>query len=404
MKLLQPVFQALGMPLRAWQFWGAAALYWGSFALVGYMQTNGYWLLRGAPGFTRTEVLELLLRGLLWLLSTPLILHLAYRAPITSVRPLRHLGRNLGLHLAAQFGLNLLITIVSYLVLYQLLGLMAGRTWGPDGVWASALLRLSISLTTYLLLVFGYGLASYAYRNQTLQHQNVRYELANEQLKTQLAGAQLQALQMQLNPHFLFNTHHSIVGLILENENERAIAMLTALSDLLRAVLANGDAQVIPLREELQFVTKYLHIQKIRFQDRLHVEFAIAADTRDCLFPQFLLQPLVENALVHGVEQVAGPAYLRIAARREGEQLLVEVSDDGAAAGRRSAALHPMAPTGRGIGLSNTKARLEKLYHGQAQLEFLQPPAGGTLVRLRLPPTLLAAPQPPVASPILAAV
>ncbi|MVN77571.1 sensor histidine kinase [Hymenobacter sp. HMF4947] len=399
MKLfLQPVFQALGMRVRAWQFGGVAALYWGSFALAGYVQSNAYWLLRGDPSFTGTEELELLLRGLLWLLSTPLILYLAYRAPITSFRPLRRWGRNLGLHLAVQFGLNLLITCLSYLVLYRLLGLTPGRTWGYDGVWASMLLRLTISLTTYLLLVFGYGLATVAYRNQTLQHQNVRYELANEQLKTQLAGAQLQALKMQLNPHFLFNAHHSLVGLILEHENERAIAMVTALSDLLRAVLVNGDAQLIPLREELQFVTKYLHIQKIRFQDRLHIDFAIAADTRECLFPQFLLQPLVENAMVHGIEQVIGTACLRIAAHREGEQLVVEVSDDAAAAGRRPAA------TGQGIGLSNTKARLEKLYHGQAQLEFVQPPTGGTVVRLRVPQNLPATLPTTTASPILVTV
>jgi sensor histidine kinase YesM len=399
MKLLQPLFQASGLAIRPWQFWGLAALYWSSFALVGYAQSNAYWLLQGGPGFTRTEALELLLRVALWLLSTPLILYLAYRFPLTASRPLGRLGRHVGLHLAAQFGLNLLITYLTYLVLYQAMGLATGRTWGPDGVWASMLLRLSISLTMYLLLVFGYGLVASTFRNQALHHQNVRYELANEQLKTQLAGAQLQALKMQLNPHFLFNTHHAIVGLILEQENERAISMVTSLSDLLRAVMANGEAQLIPLREELQFVTKYLHIQQIRFQDRLRIAFAIDADTQDCLFPQFLLQPLVENAIVHGIEQALGEALLRIAARREGPQLVVEISDDGPGAGRRAAPRRPDA--GPGIGLSNTKARLEKLYHGQAQLEFTQPLAGGTLVRLRVPHEL-PAPVPPVAvSPLL---
>jgi sensor histidine kinase YesM len=382
MKLLQPVFQASGIAIRPWQFWGLAALYWSSFALVGYAQSNTYWLLQGHPGFTGTEALELLLRVLLWLVSTPLILYLAYRFPITSIRPLGRLGCNVGLHLVAQLGLNLLITALSYLVLYQLLGLTTGRTWGPDGVWASMLLRVSISLTMYLLLVFGYGLGTSIYRNQALHHQNVRYELANEQLKTQLAGAQLQALKMQLNPHFLFNTHHAIVGLILEHENERAISMVTSLSDLLRAVMANGEAQLIPLREELQFVTKYLNIQQIRFQDRLRIEFAIEADTPDCLFPQFLLQPLVENAIVHGIEQALGEALLRIAARREDTQLVVEISDNGQGASRRAPRRPKASP---GIGLSNTKARLEKLYHGQAQLEFTQPPAGGTVVRLRVP-------------------
>ncbi|WP_317044260.1 sensor histidine kinase [Hymenobacter roseosalivarius] len=218
-----------------------------------------------------------------------------------------------------------------------------------------------------------------------MHHQNARYELANEQLKAQLSGAQLQALKMQLNPHFLFNTHHAIVGLILEQENDRAIDMVTSLSDLLRAVIANGDAQLIPLREELEFVTKYLHIQQIRFQDRLRIELAIAPDTRDCLFPQFLLQPLVENAMVHGIEQLAGDALVRIEARREGEQLLVEVRDNGRGATKPSATRRPGPAPAEGIGLSNTRARLEKLYDGRAHLEFSQPATGGTVVVVRVP-------------------
>ncbi|UOQ69100.1 sensor histidine kinase [Hymenobacter volaticus] len=383
MKLLQTVFHASGITMRPLHFWGSAALYWGSFALVGLVQTNASLSLQGSRSFTGTETLDMLVRVLLWFLSTPLILYLAYRFPITAIQRPSQLGRHLLLHLLAQFILTLLITSIDYVLLYQLFGLEAGRTWGPDGIWVSMSLRLSTSLSMYLLLVVGYGVVAYAYRNQALQHQNVRFELANEQLKSQLAGAQLQALKMQLNPHFLFNTHHAIVGLILEREYERAIAMVTSLSDLLRAVMANGDAQLIPLREELQFVTKYLHIQQIRFQDRLRIEFDITADTLECLFPQFLLQPLVENAMVHGIEQLLGEAVIRISARYEEDSLLVEVSDNGL--GRRASYRRPAPAQGRGIGLSNTKTRLEKLYHGQAQLTFSQPMTGGTVVGLRVP-------------------
>ncbi|GAB3319186.1 histidine kinase [Hymenobacter humi] len=383
MNLLQTVFQAAGIPVRRGVFWAMAALFWSSFALLGYLQTSAYWSLQTGHGLTRTETLDMVLRSGLWLLSTPLILYLAHRAPLTSPRQPGRLARHLALHLGAMFLLNLLIAGLVYGLLYQVLGLRTGRAWSPDGVWASMLLRLSNSLAMYLLLVFVYSVVAYAYRNQALHHQNARFELANEQLKAQLAGAQLQALKMQLNPHFLFNTHHAIVGLILEQENERAMAMVTSLSDLLRAVLANGDAQLIPLREELQFVSKYLHIQQIRFQDRLRVELAIDADVRGCLFPQFLLQPLVENAMVHGIEQLAGDALVRIEARREGQELLVEVRDNG------PGAIMPTRPlrdgSTEGIGLSNTRARLEKLYHGAAHLEFRQPTTGGTVVRLRVP-------------------
>lgn len=390
MSLLQTTLQAAGIPVRPRLFWVLAGAFWGGFALLGYLQTNAYWSMQTGHGLTRPETLDMGLRSALWILSTPFILYLAHRAPLTSLRQPGRLARHLVLHLGAVFLLNLLISGVVYGLLYQLAGLRTGRAWGPDGVWASTLLRLSNSLALYLLLVFVYGVVAYAFRNQALHHQNTRYELANEQLKAQLAGAQLQALKMQLNPHFLFNTHHAIVGLILEQENDRAMAMVTSLSDLLRAVLANGEAQLIPLAEELQFVSKYLHIQQIRFQDRLHVELAIEADVRECLFPQFLLQPLVENAMVHGIEQLAGDARLRIAARREGDQLLVEVRDNGPGAAATARARH--TGSAAGIGLSNTRARLEKLYHGAAHLELQQPTTGGTVVRLRVPFTEAAVP------------
>jgi signal transduction histidine kinase len=402
MNILQTVFQAAGIPIRRGVFWGMAAIFWSSFTLLGYLQTSAYWSLQGGHGLTRTETLDMVLRSGLWLLSTPLILYLAHRAPLTSSPRMGRLARNLLLHLGALFLLNLLIAGLAYGLLYQVLGLRTGRAWGPDGVWASMLLRLSNSLALYLLLVLVYSVVAYAYRNQALHHQNTRVELANEQLKAQLAGAQLQALKMQLNPHFLFNTHHAIVGLILAQENDRAMAMVTSLSDLLRAVLANGDAQLIPLREELEFVTKYLHIQQIRFQDRLRIELAIDADARGCLFPQFLLQPLVENAMVHGVEQLAGDALVRIVARRDGEQLLVEVHDNGPGAARPSG-LRRTGST-EGIGLSNTRARLEKLYHGGAHLEFRQPPTGGTVVVLRVPFAEAPVSAADFAHPVLASV
>jgi sensor histidine kinase YesM len=384
-KLLQTIFPASGRVIRPRYFWAAAALYWGSFGLVGYAHQAVYWLLQGTPGFSGTETLEIAVRTLLWLASTPLILYVAYRAPITTFRRPSQLARNLALHVIVQLLLNLLMTSVVYLLLYQLGGLTGGRTWGAGGIWASLLLRQSISLTMYLLLVFGYGVAVYAARNQQLQHQNTRIELASEQLKTQLAAAQLQALRMQLNPHFLFNAHHALIGLIIEQQNERAIAMITSLSDLLRAVLAKGDAQFISLREELQFVTKYLDIQQIRFEDRLHVEFNIAPEVQECLFPQFLLQPLVENAMIHGVEPVVGAAHLRIGARCEQERLVVEVSDNGPGALPRAVVARSAPAAAGGIGLQNTRARLEKLYHGQAQLEFRQPVTGGTTVVVRVP-------------------
>ncbi|SMB99706.1 hypothetical protein SAMN00120144_3577 [Hymenobacter roseosalivarius DSM 11622] len=164
MNLLQTVFQAAGIPVRPRLFWGMAALFWSSFVLLGYLQTNAYWSLQGGHGLTRSETLDLLLRSLLWFLSTPLILYLVHRAPLTSPRQPGRLARHLAIHLAAQFTLNLIIACVVYGLLYKVLGLHTGRSWGPDGVWASTLLRLSNSLAMYMLLVFVHSVVAYAYR------------------------------------------------------------------------------------------------------------------------------------------------------------------------------------------------------------------------------------------------
>ena len=393
MKSLRALLKDSGIPLRPGQFWLGAALFWSAFAALSYVQSNTFWTATGY-GWSTTDRLDWALRWGLWWASTPLILYLAYRVPLASSRRLGPMLRVVLLHLTFQTALTVGLSALDKFILYDLLALKTGHRWGPDPLWLVISSRYTVSLAVYIVLVVSYNVYTYARRNQALQNQNMRYELANEQLKSQLSSAQLQALKMQLNPHFLFNTHQAIVSLILQRENERAIEMVTELSDLLRAILVNGDAQLIPLREELQFVEKYLHIQHIRFQDRLRVEVDTDPDTLDCAFPQFLLQPLVENAMIHGVERRTVGAIVRLRAYREGAELVVNVHDNGPGPG--SAAPH-RTKTEAGVGLCNTRARLEKIYEGQARLDFEPAPSSGTSVTVRVPFTML---QPTTTAPV----
>ena len=187
-----------------------------------------------------------------------------------------------------------------------------------------------------------------------------RYQ--NEMLKAskldaQLSNAKLQALKMQLHPHFLFNTLHSITALILKNENRDAVKMVNRLSELLRSTLDNMETQVLTLEGEIEFTRRYLEIERIRFHDRLAVEWDIDPRALVAQVPNLILQPLVENAMRHAVDSNSGTSRIQIVAHLRNDQVLMEVRDDGKdlkkLAGQNGAS---------GLGLKNTRARLSELY------------------------------------------
>lgn len=210
---------------------------------------------------------------------------------------------------------------------------------------------------------------------------NRRYrerELAAADLRVRLSEAQLEALRSQIQPHFLFNTLHSI-STLMHRDVDAADSMLTRLSDLLRLTLKHRGANEISLREELSLADNYLAIMSIRFGDRLTIVRCIDADTLDTLVPQFILQPLLENALHHGVAVTSGPARIEIAASRRESSLLLSVADDGrgnAAATRRER---------HGMGLSNTRLRLEQLYGSNQSMTLEKLPDVGTRISIELP-------------------
>ena len=230
--------------------------------------------------------------------------------------------------------------------------------------------KLPAGLGVYAFILAAYGIVHLASRHNA---QSVR----EAQLQNQLSAAQLRNLQMQLQPHFLFNALHSIGGLVREGEGERAVDMIAELSDLLRRALGTADRQQVTLDEELDFLDQYVRIQQVRFGDRLRVCYQFEPAVRSLLIPALMLQPLVENAIRHGLERTTREVEVTIGIRAVEDRLLIEVSDTGPGPAT--------SPVVERVGMGTTRQRLVQLY-GTQQTFTLEPrPEGGTVVRMTLP-------------------
>ncbi|MGH7517161.1 MAG: sensor histidine kinase [Gemmatimonadales bacterium] len=204
-----------------------------------------------------------------------------------------------------------------------------------------------------------------------------RQQAQRAQLEAQLAAARLRALRMQLQPHFLFNTLHTIAGHVREGERDTAVDLIARLSRLLRRSLDEAERHEVPLAEEIELLAEYLALERARFGDALVTRFDIAPDVRDLAVPSLILQPLVENALRHGIGPREGPGELRIAARRDNGHLVLEIADDGVG--------YDPARAGAGVGLANTRERLTQLYGDRQRFEIGRGVAGGTVARVEIP-------------------
>lgn len=204
-------------------------------------------------------------------------------------------------------------------------------------------------------------------------------ERRETELVSRLTQARLQALRMQLNPHFLFNTLNSIASLVYDHPRA-ADEMIGSLSELLRLALSASDRQEITLREELRFLDQYLFIEQTRFGERLRIEKTIEPAALETMVPILLLQPLVENAVKHGIEAQLAPGVIGLEGRRDGETLQLRVTDNG----RGPAATADGEPK-EGVGLGNTRARLRELYGERAALDFRAREGGGALVEIIIP-------------------
>ncbi|HWA15468.1 MAG TPA: histidine kinase, partial [Gemmatimonadales bacterium] len=243
----------------------------------------------------------------------------------------------------------------------------------PLYLWFTSYLRsrLQFELLTYLLvLVIILGL-------RWLRHAREK-ELAASRLQAQLSQAELLALKMQLHPHFLFNTLHAIGVLVRENP-AAAERTITLLGDLLRATLTHAGVQEVTLAEELAFLRTYLEIEQLRFQDRLTVRFEVEAGNDRALVPNFILQPLVENAVRHAIEPREDAGSITVRVRQQEGNIELAVLDDGNGLGAGN------GREGNGIGLSTTRSRLSMLYGERASLALTPRPEGGLACVVRLP-------------------
>ncbi len=204
-------------------------------------------------------------------------------------------------------------------------------------------------------------------------------ELDRATLRAQLSESRLELLQARLQPHFLFNALHAITGLV-DEDPRKAKETIRCLSDLLRRALDETDAPKVTLARELDWLRDYLEIARIRFEDRLSVDIDVAVPLRGALVPNLLLQPIVENAVRHGIARLAGPGRIAIAGRREGDRLTIDVRDNGPGA-HDPARLDARS----GMGLSNTRLRLATLYGDRASLSTSTPAAGGFAVSITIP-------------------
>jgi sensor histidine kinase YesM len=238
--------------------------------------------------------------------------------------------------------------------------------------WRSFYGRNMIDMAYYWgVLTFGYGLEIHQrYKNE---------ELKAVQLEARLVETELKALREQLRPHFLFNTLNTIAVLVRENKNDQAVTLIARLSTLLRMSLDNTRVHEVTVRQEMDFLERYIEIQQMRFSDRLSVGIAIEPAAMEARIPNLLLQPLVENAILHGVAPKSGPGRVEISGRVEAGRLLLEVRDDGPGIGdgtRRAK---------EGVGLTNTRERLAKIYGAQGQLSLRSEPGRGVSVQIILP-------------------
>jgi two-component system, LytTR family, sensor kinase len=235
----------------------------------------------------------------------------------------------------------------------------------------TALHYFVMNLMMYWIVVFGHLGWHYYQRYR-------EREVQTAQLQRQLTEARLDALRMQLNPHFLFNTLHAISALIHDNP-DAADRIVARLSELLRLSLDQTKPQEVPLHEEMGFLDRYLEIEQTRFSDRLRVEKKIEPDTGNALVPYLILQPLVENAIRHGIEPREEAGRLSIQARRNNGTLELRVSDNGAGLEAKG------GPIQEGIGLSNTRSRLRHLYGTNCRLELNNAVGGGLEALIELP-------------------
>lgn len=360
---------------RGWVLWILVVLAW---TLVGLSFTLNYYFFAGhyvAIFKQQPTLLGMLIwelpYWLLWAALAPLIFKITQRYPLERASWLR----NSIIHIAACLLLSFAHRAI-YLVVGWLLHVAVYQKFSSiTALYQSDILfNLPTGFMSYGTFMLISIVLDYYHRYQ-------KEELRASQLKTELAQSQLQALKMQLHPHFLFNTLHSISAL-LEEDVEAADEMLARLGDFLRLTLENSGAQQVSLQEELEFLRCYMEIERVRFHGRLTVTLQIEPETLEARVPNLILQPIVENAIRHGIGSRIGPGRIEIRSSRNNGSLRLVVKDNGQGLASRQDSSGRLRS---GLGLTNTRSRLEQLYGSAHQFDLSDAIEGGLEVTLEIP-------------------
>jgi two-component system, LytTR family, sensor kinase len=352
------------------RWWAWVAAIWMALGVFDATQTVFTMRAQGMHHSWVQLFIALSLTWVPWMLATPVAIYLGHRYRPVSIKPLS----TWVIHVSA---------VIVIAIVVAAWGAALDRwlhPWAPDEIQLSYLrewlTRLGTGLATAMVLYAFILTAGYLLDSRSrLANQAIDAARLNEQL----SNAKLSALRQQIEPHFIFNALNAATGLVREGRNDAAVSMLVGLSDFLRRVATDhGDAQVA-LAQELEFLEKYLDIQKVRFADRLTVTMHVPAELLQAEIPSLLLQPLVENAIKHGIAKTVKGGVIRIAATNSGGKLRLRIYNDG-----------PCLEAGwdaerGGIGLANLRTRLGLLYGTEFELRLANHDAGGVQASVTLP-------------------
>jgi len=343
-------------------------------SLVAIAEVVSHFALH-TPYLNSFDQKQYLLRWVLWLMLTPVIILLGLKINIRSYRVIPFVVLHILLStivLAIDFNIEVLLLRSPAEVFYQ-------RKVYVSEFLQPFLLKYFAYVIIYFLIVGIVNMYVYMATLQNTQQTLHEAELQNNELKYQLTVSRLRALRMQVHPHFLFNTHNAVIGLILRKENDKAAEMLTRLSNMLRLTLEEQTNEFVTLNEELQIADLYLGIQKVRFPGRFTYTRQVSTEAGSFRLPYLLLQPLIENAVIHGVERTDEEAYISVAATLQNDMLHVEITNNFSH--HEGGASHK----GRGIGMANVAERLQQYYGDAARFEFIPNDNGTTIARLKIP-------------------
>ena len=368
----KPISQQVRVPM--WQRrWVRLAIIWGVWTFIGLVFTLQFYFAsyrseRPVP-FVDSLYMQMIW-AYLFALATPFVLWAVSRMPIDR----DNWVRNILLHIPISIVLGVLLTALGRVLIWLRWGWPLDKPLTFESVARFVVANFTEAIGIYLLIALsGYAFCYYRRFREG--------QVKTLQLEAQLSQAQLQALKMQLHPHFLFNTLHSISAL-LHKDSEAARKMITRLGDFLRLTLENSGSQEVTMRQEMEFLGCYLEIERIRFQDRLTTRLDVAQQTLDAKVPNLILQPIVENAIRHGIAPRSSQGLIEIEAKQQNGTLRIQVRDNGPGLSEHRTSENVFK---KGLGLANTETRLEQLYGPAHSFNLSNNPEGGLIVTLEIP-------------------